>query len=235
MTTTGPTQSSGAHEHAGHDHEAPALNDLEPHSHWVTDPVERDRLSRRARLLARVSVGYNVVEAAVAIAAGIAAGSVALLGFGLDSTIEVSSALIILWQFRHAVPESRERVALKTLAVSFFALAAYVTFESVQALVARETPDASPVGIGLAIASILVMPWLSRAQRRTGQALGSRAVEADGNQTRLCAYLSGVLLVGLVLNAVLGWGWADPVAALVIAGVAVREGTTAWRGDRCDC
>ena len=157
-------------------------------------------------------MAYNVVEAGVAVAAGMAAGSVALVGFGLDSTIEVSSALIILWQFRHRVPQSRERAALRALAVSFFALAAYVKFfGAVSALVGGEEPDVSPVGIGLAVASILIMPWLSRAQRRTGQALGSKAVEADGKQTRLCAYLSGVLLVGLLLNATLGWGWADPV------------------------
>jgi divalent metal cation (Fe/Co/Zn/Cd) transporter len=205
------------------------------HSHWVTDRAEQSRLGRRAQMLAAASVAYNVVEAGVAITAGIAAGSVALLGFGLDSTIEVSSALIILWQFRHRVPESRERAALRALAVSFFALAAYVTVEAVGALVAGEQPDVSLVGIALAVASILVMPWLSRAQRRTGQALGSKAVEADGKQTRLCAYLSGVLLVGLLLNATLGWGWADPVAALVIAAVAVREGVEAWRGDHCDC
>jgi divalent metal cation (Fe/Co/Zn/Cd) transporter len=216
-------------EHDDHDHGAPG------HSHWVSDPAERLRLGRRAQLLASASVAYNVLEAGVAIAAGLAAGSVALVGFGLDSTIEVSSALIILWQFRHAVPESRERAALRALAVSFFALAAYVSYDAVGALVSGEHPGASPVGIGLAIASILIMPWLSRAQRRTGQALGSRAVEADGKQTRLCAYLSGVLLVGLLLNATLGWGWADPVAALVIAAVAVREGIEAWRGDHCDC
>jgi len=212
-----------------HGHAAPG------HSHWVSDPAERRRLGRRAQLLAGASVVYNVVDAAVAVAAGLAAGSVALVGFGLDSTIEVSSALVILWQFRHAVPESRERAALRALAVSFFALAAYVSYEAVGALVSAEHPAASPVGIGLAIASILIMPWLSRAQRRTGQALGSRAVEADGKQTRLCAYLSGVLLVGLLLNAMLGWGWADPLAALVIAAVAVREGVEAWRGDHCDC
>jgi divalent metal cation (Fe/Co/Zn/Cd) transporter len=219
------------HEPHGHDHDHGAAG----HSHWVTDPAERLRLGRRAQLLAGASVAYNVIEAGVAVAAGLAAGSVALVGFGLDSTIEVSSALIILWQFRHAVPESRERVALRALAVSFFALAAYVTFEAVSALVGGEQPGVSTVGIGLAIASILIMPWLSRAQRRTGQALGSRAVEADGKQTRLCAYLSGVLLAGLLLNATLGWGWADPVAALVIAAVAVREGIEAWRGDHCDC
>ena len=215
--------------HDGHEHGAVG------HSHWVTDPAESSRLGRRAQLLAGASVAYNVVEAGVAITAGMAAGSVALIGFGLDSTIEVSSALIILWQFRHRVPQSRERAALRALAVSFFALAAYVSFEAVSALLGGEEPDVSPVGIGLAVASILIMPWLSRAQRRTGRALGSKAVEADGKQTRLCAYLSGVLLVGLLLNATLGWGWADPVAALVIAAVAVREGVEAWRGDHCDC
>ena len=221
--------------HDGHDDHDDHEHGAAGHSHWVADPVEQARLGRRAQLLAGASVAYNVVEAGVAIAAGIAAGSVALIGFGLDSTIEVSSALIILWQFRHQVPESRERAALRALAVSFFALAAYVTVEAVSALVGGEQPEVSLVGIGLAVASILVMPWLSRAQRRTGQALGSKAVEADGKQTRLCAYLSGVLLVGLLLNATLGWGWADPVAALVIAGVAVREGVEAWRGDHCDC
>jgi divalent metal cation (Fe/Co/Zn/Cd) transporter len=201
----------------------------------VADPTERERLSRRARLLARLSVGYNVLEAVTAIAAGLAAGSVALVGFGLDSAIEVSSAVIILWQFRHAVPESRERAALRAIALSFFALAGYVSYEAVRTLVSGADPEASPVGIGLAIASVIIMPWLSRAQRATGKALGSKAVEADGNQTRLCAYLSAVLLVGLLLNATLDWGWADPAAALVIAAVAVREGLEAWRGDHCDC
>jgi divalent metal cation (Fe/Co/Zn/Cd) transporter len=231
-----PVSRRGPDTHNGRgDHEDPDDHGGQGHSHWVADRAERARLGRRAQLLAGASVAYNVVEAGVAIAAGIAAGSVALIGFGLDSTIEVSSALIILWQFRHQVPESRERAALRALAVSFFALAAYVTVEAVSALVGGEQPEVSLVGIALAVASILVMPWLSRAQRRTGQALGSKAVEADGKQTRLCAYLSGVLLVGLLLNATLGWSWADPVAALVIAGVAVREGVEAWRGDHCDC
>jgi Co/Zn/Cd efflux system component len=179
------------------------------------------------------SVIYNVVEAVVAISAGLVAGSVALVGFGLDSIVEVSSGLIILWQFRHRIPESRERLALRLLAVSFFALAGYVSFESVRAFVGAERPDASPVGIVLAIASLIVMPLLSRAQRRTGRALGSNAVFADGTQTLLCAYLSAVLLVGLLLNATLGWYWADPVAGLVIAAVALREGLEAWRGEGC--
>ena len=194
---------------------------------------ERERLGRRARLLAATSVTYNVVEAFIAISAGVAAGSVALVGFGLDSTVEVSSGLIILWQFAHRIPETRERQALRLMAFSFFTLAAYVAVESVRALLGDAEPDPSPVGIGLAVASLVVMPFLSWAQRRTGRALGSNAVVADSTQTLLCTYLSAVLLVGLVLNATLGWGWADPVAGLVIAAVAVNEGRGAWRGDGC--
>ena len=203
------------------------------HSHPVLPVEERARLGRRAQLLAAASVSYNLVEAVIAIAAGLVAGSVALVGFGLDSVIEVSSGLIILWQFRHPLPESRERAAQRLMAFSFFGLAGYVTFESVRALVSGHEPDTSLVGIGLAIASLAIMPFLSWAQRRTGRALGSSAVVADSTQTLLCSYLSAVLLVGLVLNATLGWAWADPVAGLVIAAVAVREGRQAWRGEGC--
>jgi divalent metal cation (Fe/Co/Zn/Cd) transporter len=193
----------------------------------------RERLGRRAQLLAAASVVYNVLEAVVAVSAGIVAGSVALVGFGLDSAVEVSSGLVVLWQFRQRVPESRERQALRLMAVSFCALAAYVTVESVRALVSGGDPDASTVGIVLASISLVVMPFLSWAQRRTGRALGSGSVVADSTQTLLCTYLSGVLLGGLVLNATLGWGWADPLAGLVIAGVALREGLAAGRGDAC--
>lgn len=195
--------------------------------------VGRRQLVRRAQLLAGASVGYNVVEAVVAVAAGLAAGSVALIGFGLDSGVEVSSGLIILWQFRHRMPEARERLALRLMAVSFFALAGYVAFESVRTLLGTQAPEASPVGIGLATASLAVMPLLSWAQRRTGKALGSPTVVADSTQTLLCTYLSAVLLAGLLLNATLGWSWADPVAGLVIAAVAAREGWEAWRGEDC--
>lgn len=195
--------------------------------------VRRLVLGRRARLLALASVSYNVLEAVVAIAAGAAAGSVALVGFGLDSTVEVASGLIIIWQFSHRVPEEREQRALRMLAVSFFALAGYVGFESARALIGGGDPDPSRVGIGLAVLSLAVMPALSWAQRRTGRQLGSRSVVADGTQTLLCTYLSAVLLAGLVLNATLGWSWADPLAALVIAAVAAREGLEAWRGEGC--
>lgn len=178
-------------------------------------------------------MAYNVVEAVIAVAAGLVAGSVALVGFGLDSVVEVSSGLIILWQFRHHLPESRERQALRLMAISFFALAAYVGFESVRTLVTGDAPDSSPVGIALAIASLLIMPILSWAQRRTGRRLGSNAVVADSTQTLLCTYLSAVLLAGLVLNATLGWSWADPLAGLAIAAVALREGREAWQGEGC--
>ena len=196
-------------------------------------PERRRQLARRAQLLAGASVAYNVVEAVVAVTAGLVAGSVALVGFGLDSVVEVSSGLVVLWQFRHAMPETRERRALRLMAFSFFALAAYVGVESVRALARGGEPDASPVGIGLAVASLLVMPFLSWAQRRTGRALGSNAVVADSTQTLLCTYLSAVLLLGLLLNATLGWSWADPVAGLVIAALAVKEGRDAWRGEGC--
>jgi divalent metal cation (Fe/Co/Zn/Cd) transporter len=197
------------------------------------DTATKRRLGRRAKMLAGLSVTYNLAEAGIAITAGIAAGSVALVGFGLDSVVEVSSGLIILWQFSHRIPESRERQALRLLAFSFFALAAYVGFESVRSLTSGADSDASTVGIVLASVSLVVMPFISSAQRRTGRALGSNAVYADGTQTLLCTYLSAVLLVGLLLNATLGWSWADPVAGLVIAAVAVREGREAWRGDGC--
>lgn len=198
-------------------------------------PQRRTQLGRRAQLLAGASVGYNLLEAVVAVAAGAAASSAALVGFGLDSLVEVGSGLVILWQFRHPVPESRERQALRLIAVSFFALAAYVTVDSVRSLTGAGEASESPVGIGIAVASLLVMPLLSWAQRRTGRELGSGSVVADSKQTLLCTYLSAVLLVGLLANAVLGWSWADSVAALVIAVVAVREGLEAWRGESCGC
>jgi divalent metal cation (Fe/Co/Zn/Cd) transporter len=204
------------------------------HSHeTVVTAEDRHRYGGRAQLLAGASVSYNVVEAIIAITAGLVAGSIALVGFGLDSIVEVSSGLIILWQFRHPLPESREKTALRLMAFSFFGLAAYVTFESVRSLVTGHEPESSPVGIILAAASLVIMPFLSWAQRRTGRALGSNAVVADSTQTLLCTYMSGVLLVGLVLNATFGWWWADPLAGLVIAAVAVKEGREAWRGEGC--
>ncbi len=199
----------------------------------AVSPADRARLGRRAQLLAAASVTYNGVEAAIAIAAGLIAGSVALIGFGMDSVLEVSSGLIVLWQFRHRLPQIREQSALRLIAVSFFALSGYVAVESVRALASRAQPDASTVGIALAVASLIVMPALSLAQRRTGRALHSTSVVADSAQTMLCTYMSGVLLAGLVLNAAFGWWWADPVAGLGIAYIAFREARRTWRGEGC--
>ncbi|MBG0818552.1 cation transporter [Planomonospora sp. ID82291] len=191
-------------------------------------------LNRRSLHLAYATAGYNLLEGAVAIAAGAAASSAALLGFGLDSFVEVSSAAVVIWQFRSRLPEARERTALRLIAVSFFALAAWVGVDAVRSLLTEGDADSSPVGIGLAAVSVVVMPLLVAAKRRTGRELGSATVVADSTQTMLCTYLSAVLLAGLVLNAAFGLSWADPVAALVIAAVAVREGVEAWRGEQCD-
>jgi divalent metal cation (Fe/Co/Zn/Cd) transporter len=190
-------------------------------------------LNRRVRLLVAATITYNVVEAVIAITAGTIASSTALIGFGLDSVIEVASATAVAWQFSGADPEARERTALKVIALSFFALAAYVGVESVRALFGAEVAKHSTVGIVLAAVSLLVMPGLSYAQRRAGRELGSASAVADSKQTLLCTYLSGVLLVGLLLNSLFGWYWADPIVALVIAAVAVKEGREAWRGDYC--
>ncbi|MEU9731655.1 cation transporter [Streptomyces sp. NPDC048002] len=199
-------------------------------------PARREALSRRIRLLVAATITYNVVEAVVAITAGTLASSTALIGFGLDSVIEVSSAAAVAWQFSasdHAVREAREQRTLRIIAVSFFALAAYVTFDAVRALTGTGEAERSVPGIVIAALSLAVMPFLSAAQRRAGRELGSASAVADSKQTLLCTYLSAVLLVGLVLNATLGWSWADPFAALVIAGIAVREGIDAWQGKGC--
>jgi divalent metal cation (Fe/Co/Zn/Cd) transporter len=196
-------------------------------------PERRAMLGRRVRWLVAATITYNVVEAIIAISAGNAASSTALIGFGLDSVIEVASAAAVAWQFSGHDPEARERTALKVIAVSFFALAAYVAVESVRSLTGAEAAGHSTVGIVLAAVSLLVMPFLSYAQRRAGRELGSASAVADSKQTLLCTYLSGVLLVGLLLNSLLGWWWADPVVALAIGVVAVKEGRQAWRGDHC--
>lgn len=190
-------------------------------------------LRRRIRLLVAATITYNVVEAVVALTAGTLAGSVALIGFGLDSVIEVSSAAAVAWQFAGRDPARRERAALRVIGWSFFALAAFVTVGSLRALAGAAEPDRSPVGIALVAVSVAVMPFLSWAQRRAGRELGSASAVADSRQTLLCTYLSAAVLVGLVLNATLGWWWADPAAGLVLAALAVREGRDAWRGDGC--
>lgn len=193
----------------------------------------RDALRRRVRLLVAATITYNVIEAVVAITAGTMAGSTALIGFGLDAVVEVASATAVAWQFSGRDHEPRERIALRIIAVSFVALAAYVSVESLRALAGGGEAEHSTPGIVLASLSLIVMPLLSRAQRRAGRALGSVSAVADSKQTLLCTYLSAVLLAGLVLNSALGWWWADPLAALAIAGVALKEGRDAWRGQAC--
>jgi divalent metal cation (Fe/Co/Zn/Cd) transporter len=195
-------------------------------------------LRRRGLTLEYLTISWNVLEAIVAIGAGIAAGSIALVGFGFDSSIEVFAASIVVCQFRAeargGVDEARERRALKLIAVTFFVLAAYVTVVAIRDLVIDEKAGASVVGIVLACASLAVMPTLAWLKRRTGQQLGSATLIADSAETFLCSWLSAVLLLGLVLNATVGWWWADPLAGVVIALLALREGIEAWRGDECE-
>lgn len=195
--------------------------------------ARRQILARRVRLIVALTIGYNVIEAVVALAAGGAASSTALVAFGLDSIVEVLSAAAVAWQFAVADHERRERVALRLIAVSFFGLAGFVTVDAIRSLITQEPAEHSLVGIILAVISLVVMPLLSWAERRTGRELGSSSAVADSKQTLLCTYLSAVLLVGLLLNSVFGLSWADPIAALVIAAVAVKEGRDAWRGDAC--
>ncbi|PZT71344.1 cation transporter [Streptomyces sp. SW4] len=198
--------------------------------------ARRDALTRRIRLLVAATITYNVIEAIVALTAGALASSTALIGFGLDSVIEVSSAAAVAWQFSatdHDVREAREKRTLRIIAASFFALAAYVTVEAVRALTGTGEAEHSTAGIVIAALSLAIMPFLSAAQRRAGRELGSAAAVADSKQTLLCTYLSAVLLVGLVANSLFGWSWADPIAALAIAAVAVKEGREAWRGNAC--
>ena len=175
------------------------------------------------------------VEGAVAITAALVAGSVALLGFGLDSVIEGVASVVIIWRFTGArrLSQAAEVRAQKLVAVQFFILAPYVAQDAVRALAGGEHPDTSLLGIGLAISSILIMPWLGRAKQRIGVALGSGATHGEGTQNLLCAYLAAGVLVGLLANAALGWWWLDPVVALGIAGIAVKEGLETWRGDGC--
>jgi divalent metal cation (Fe/Co/Zn/Cd) transporter len=190
---------------------------------------------RRARFLARLGLGWHGVEAAVALAAGVAANSIALVGFGADSVVEGIAAVVLLWRFSgtRSGSERAEQRAQRLIAVSFFGIAAYVAAEAVRSLVGGSHPEASWVGIGLAAVTVVTMPPLARAKVRVGERLGSSATNSEGRQNLLCAYLSAGLLLGLGLNAVADWWWADPLTALAIAGVAVREGREAWKGEAC--
>jgi divalent metal cation (Fe/Co/Zn/Cd) transporter len=191
----------------------------------------RATLHRRVRLIVGFTITYNVIEGIVAISAGAAASSAALIGFGLDSFIEVLSALAVAWQFTRKEPERWEKPTVRAIGIAFFALAAYVTVDAILALVGVEPVEHSPLGIAIAVASLVVMPALAWFQFRTGRELGSKSVQADAKQLLLCVYLSGTVLIGLLLNSLFGWWWADSIAALVVAFLAVREGIEAWRGD----
>ena len=202
------------------------------HEHELT--LERKRtLQNRIRLIVAITITYNVVEAIIAITAGTVATSAALIAFGLDSIVEVLSAAAVAWQFAARDPKTREKIALRVIAFAFFALAAYVIVDAALSLLGAREPEHSPVGIALAAVSLAIMPFLSWFERRTGRELGSASAIADSKQTLLCAYLSAALLVGLLLNSLFGLTWADSVAALVIAGWAIKEGIEAWRGEAC--
>jgi len=193
----------------------------------------RTTLQHRIRLLVAATITYNVIEAVVALAEGTRVSSSALIGFGLDSVVEISSAAAVAWQFSAKDPETREKPALRFIAMPFFALAAYVAVDALLSLLGVREAQPSLIGIVLAAASLVIMPVLSLAQRRAGRELGSLSAVADSKQTLLCTYLSAILLAGLALNSLWRWSWADPVAALGIAAIAVREGLNAWRGDPC--
>ncbi len=196
--------------------------------------VERGRILRRGRRLEYFTLGWNVLEAVVAVVAGWYAGSIALIGFGVDSLIECTSGAVLLWRLASSAhDERREQLAVRLVGVSFFLLAAYVCVEAAKSLVARQPPEASLPGIVLSVLSLIVMPLLARAKRRVAADLGSHAMVADSRQTDLCAYLSAILLGGLLLNALVGWWWADPVAALLMVPIIAREGVEAWRGEAC--
>ncbi|HQZ96252.1 MAG TPA: cation transporter [Pyrinomonadaceae bacterium] len=186
----------------------------------------------RGRRLAYLTIIWNSLEGILAVGAGILAGSIALVGFGVDSVIEVSSGAIILW--RLVAGDRREKLALRLVGISFLALATYVGFDALKSLAYRELPEASYAGIGIAALSLVVMPWLARAKRKVAASLNSKAMHADSRQTDLCTYLSAILLGGLLLNAIFGWWWADPVAALIMVPIISKEGVDALRGETCD-
>jgi len=201
----------------------------------MRDPADAtERLHRRVRRIVAVIIVYHIVEACVAIGAGAAASSTALVGFGLDSSIEAASALALAWQFTRRDPKRWERPTLRVIGTAFFAMAAYITADALSSLVRAAPVDRSPVGIAVTVASLIAMPVMAWFQSRAGRALGSRSVAAEAQQLMLSGYLSAAVLVGLLLNWAFAWSWSDSVAALVVAVLAVREGIVAWRGARPD-
>jgi divalent metal cation (Fe/Co/Zn/Cd) transporter len=212
---------------------ATTVTEIQPIEHGP----QHAELIRRGRRLEYVTVGYNVIEATISIIAGAAAGSIALLGFGIDAVIEASSGLIMLWRLQHGhVGERREALALRLVGGSLLLLAAYVCFEALRSLWFLDAPDETPLGVGIAAVSVMIMPWIARAKRRVAAQLNSRSLHADSRQTALCAYLSAILLVGTGLHWAFGWWWADPLAALCMAPIIAREGWEAFQGRTCcDC
>ena len=208
-----------------------------PTAQLPNSPIAQLTAARRGRRLEYFTIAWNSAEAIASLAAGLLAGSIALVGFGLDSMIEVSSGAVLLWRLHaESDPPRRERAehrALRLVGVCFLALAAYVAFDAIRGLVQREVPHPSLFGIGVAIASLIAMPLLARAKRQVARQLNSGAMHADSRQTDFCFYLSAILLAGLVLNGLLGWWWADPVAALVMVPLIAREGVEGLRGERC--
>ena len=203
----------------------------------IENPVKRADLVRRGRYLEYFTIGYNSLEGVIAVVAGLIAGSIALVGFGFDSLIEVTSGSVLLWRLYADVDEERrervEAISLRIVGACFVILAIYVTYDSVKSLIRREAPEESLVGIVLAAVSLVIMPLLVRAKRRVARAINSGALMADSKQTELCTYLSAILLGGLLLNAVFGWWWADPIAALIMVPIIVKEGIEALRGETC--
>lgn len=200
-------------------------------SSGVLTQERQTRLHRRVRLIVAFTITYNVIEAIVAIWAGSAASSAALIGFGMDSVIEVASAAAVAWQFTRKDPQRWEKATVRAIGIAFFALAAYVTVDAILTLTGVEQVEHSPVGLAIATLSLIVMPGLAWLEFRTGRELGSKSVQADAKQLLLCIYLSGTVLIGLLANTLFGWMWADSVAALVVAALAIREGIEAWRGE----
>jgi divalent metal cation (Fe/Co/Zn/Cd) transporter len=201
----------------------------------IVHSASRATDARKGRRLEYFTLGWNLIEAVVGIGAGVIAGSIALIGFGVDSIIESLSGASLLWRLQsHEADEKREQLALKLVGISFFVLAAYVAADAVKTLVQQEAPHASIVGVCLAAVSIVVMPLLARAKRGVAARLNSRALVADSRQTDLCAYLSGILFVGLILNALFGWWWGDSIAAILMVPIIMREGIEAFKGDVCD-
>lgn len=198
---------------------------------------ERERLIGRAKALSWLSLAWMTIEGAVGIAAALIAGSVALLGFGLDSVIEGVASVIVIWRFTGSrrISDEAERLAQRLVAVSFFLLAPYIAQDAIRTLITAEHPSTSWVGIGLSVSSIVIMPLLGRAKQQIGRQLGSAATAGEGAQNLLCAYMAAGVLIGLAANALVGWWWVDPVIALAIATLAVREGREAWEGEGCAC